>query len=136
MRLKQLVKSLLLESLFRSHRRPRNPCTGAPHWSVLVLDRRTLPIIQACFLNYELTKENVARVDLIEEETDKRRPTSLHAIYFLSPVSVASTTQSSGFQEPQKAAESICKGIVPCSGSLDADLPHFHIFFQLKQKEI
>ena len=90
MSLKQQVRDWLLRKVFRDPGRPKakkalaagsNPFA----WSVLVLDSTTLRIVQSCFQGYELTAENVARIDSVAD--DKRIPTALHAIYFLAPVS-------------------------------------------------
>lgn len=95
MALRSRLKASLTEELFRwpGRRRRRGPrAGGAPEWAVLVLDRATLDIVQSCFHAYELTKESVARVDLVSSDgggrgsDDAREPTPLHAIYFLSPV--------------------------------------------------
>ena len=51
---------------------------------MLVLDSTTLRIVQSCFHTYELTAENIARVDCVDDA--KRVPTDMHAIYFLAPV--------------------------------------------------
>ena len=54
-------------------------------WSVLVVNPGSLKILQSCLAPHELTAENIASVDLLE---DRKRPlTPLHAIYFLMPVS-------------------------------------------------
>ena len=90
MSLKQQVRDWLLKKVFRDPGRPkakRAPAAGSNlfAWSVLVLDATTLRIVQSCFQGYELTAENVARIDGAAD--DKRIPTALHAIYFLAPVS-------------------------------------------------
>jgi hypothetical protein len=57
-------------------------------WSVLVVNSGSLKILQSCMHTHELTAENVASVDLLEDR--KRPPTPLHAIYFLMPVNIVS----------------------------------------------
>ena len=87
--LKTLVKKTLISEVFRDRRRPKHPNPKGEHqfaWAVLVVNSSTLRIVQSCLQTHELTAENIARIDLIEE-TNKRPPTNLHAIYFLSPVS-------------------------------------------------
>ena len=90
MSLKQQVRDWLLKKVFRDPGRPKSKRALAAGsnpfaWSVLVLDATTLRIVQSCFQGYELTAENVARIDSAAD--DKRIPTALHAIYFLAPVS-------------------------------------------------
>ena len=86
MSLKKFLREALLREIFRDEeRRFRDAKTKRFSWSVLVVDRVTMRLLRAAFdTRYDLCRENVARVDSIED--DLRRPIDLHAIYFLDPV--------------------------------------------------
>ena len=100
--LRDLLRQRLLEEILRSptRKRRRRPTRQDEHhrlldadlsyeWAVLVVDSYTLALLRCCFRPYELTSENIARVDKVdmeEGETSVATPTALHAIYFLSTV--------------------------------------------------
>ena len=101
--LKLVLKETLLEKVFRDPLRPRKqnslsfnvrnkkPLNGSPPdspfaWAVLVLDASTLKILQSCFQTHELTAENIACIEMLHNY--KRAPIPLHAIYFLSVVTI------------------------------------------------
>jgi hypothetical protein len=94
--LKTLLKETLLREIFRNPSRPREerPATAVDDrprtdtrfaWAVLVVDQVSLRILQSCMQTHEITWENIACIEMLDEA--KRPPTNLHAIYFLSPVS-------------------------------------------------
>ena len=99
--LKLLLKETLLREIFRDPRRPRKQNSSSfidndktevfdgssesPFaWAILVVDSSTLRILQSCFQTHELTSENIACIEMLHN--NKRSPTPLHAIYFLSVV--------------------------------------------------
>ena len=101
--LKLVLKETLLEKVFRDPLRPRKQnsssfndrnkrsVNGSPldspfAWAVLVLDASTLKILQSCFQTHELTAENIACIEMLHNY--KRAPIPLHAIYFLSVVTI------------------------------------------------
>ena len=103
--LKLVLKETLLEKVFRDPLRPRKqksssfndrnkrpPANGSSDspfaWAVLVLDASTLKILQSCFQTHELTAENIACIEMLHNY--KRAPIPLHAIYFLSVVTISS----------------------------------------------
>ena len=104
--LKLVLKETLLEKVFRDPLRPRKqnsssfndgnkrpPDNGSSSdspfaWAVLVLDASTLKILQSCFQTHELTAENIACIEMVHNY--KRAPIPLHAIYFLSVVTILS----------------------------------------------
>ena len=108
--LKLLLKETLLREIFRDPRRPRKQksssffdstktevfdgSSDSPFaWAILVVDCSTLRILQSCFQTHELTSENIACIEMLHN--NKRSPTPLHAIYFLSVVRNLLKTESS-----------------------------------------
>ena len=108
--LKLLLKETLLREIFRDPRRPRKQNSSSFHdrnksevfdgssdspfaWAILVVDCSTLRILQSCFQTHELTSENIACIEMLHN--NKRSPTPLHAIYFLSVVSNLKRTEYS-----------------------------------------
>ena len=87
--IKAWLKETLIKDLFRTSSRPKRPkrpnaTKESYEWAVLVVDDKCLQILQTCMQTHEITAENIASIEKIE---DAKRPcVNYHAIYFLSPV--------------------------------------------------
>ncbi len=83
---REIAKESLLQNVFRHASRPRKEKVngeGAFQWAVLIVDEKSSTFLQSCMETKELTAENIASFEMIE---NFRPHVDMHAIYFLSSV--------------------------------------------------